>query len=869
MSLETNKVAAALFEKVRSRFENVSLGDEASKATQDPETARFFNFDYTVNGDNYGNITLSLADADSLKVYFSKNISSNLEGEDKQDWFNFLKELRHFAKRNMLAFDTRDISRANLGLKDIQTLAKTDDNFAAGDVQIANESKMYGSNITSFQDTGSAKLRIRHNGPINLESRGARTRNINAIFVENNQGERFKLPFTNVTGARAMARHISEGGAVHDDIGKRITDMVQEMSDMRTFVRQSKTQVFEDPQTAEIATAAVDYYYTVKESLTRMNSSRGYAAFKENFAPSDELLVEEDVLAEIKDKFTKRVFDTRLEAALPRILAAYKLKENKKMLQTESVMNVIKKQQPLVLRADEGFDSYIRTLNYADTKKFAATVLENIASRIVGNSALAEFAHDWATKITQLDESASEQLKEEQQLAVKLVTHYLRDLQEMASNPESVKKIREIAQTVKPSKKVQKIEEVFEEWANVVSEGTWAIPDTDEKKERLRDLLSGELIVGVDATNATGALYDLIGDDDLFDLLNEIAEEDPDADVASTVKYWLKNRAPEMYAGVGFDAADEYDTNTGDYGDDDFDQLADYDANAKNSDEIDEARRPSQRKNPHDVIAQKLKTQELLSKPIPDEVYDKHKRDMEAQNIAYVNSNPNSIYAKKPVLSDASMVDVISSSLVPVMRQVRGGEKPYQAVRDVIDQLVLKYGKDSAMEIRRIAKSIVDSDEKPAVPAGILKTNESFDAIGEITMDLAHDMQGWFARIFHKGELINSSRRYPTDQLAQQAGRMLMQHYSTAGVDDFLEEDELTEASSDAFGVRYRVFAGREGRVETKEKFFATKAALDRFAAKIEQADNFYEFDAWKYPNGYEGEVVTEISDIRSLAGLN
>jgi hypothetical protein len=81
---EIDKIAEGLFEKIRDRFEDVSLGDENAKATQDPEQARFFNFDYTIDGANLGNITISLIDETSLKIYFSKNISDDLDEEQKK-----------------------------------------------------------------------------------------------------------------------------------------------------------------------------------------------------------------------------------------------------------------------------------------------------------------------------------------------------------------------------------------------------------------------------------------------------------------------------------------------------------------------------------------------------------------------------------------------------------------------------------------------------------------------------------------------------------------------------------------------------------------------------------------------------------------
>jgi hypothetical protein len=73
--------------------------------------------------------------------------------------------------------------------------------------------------------------------------------------------------------------------------------------------------------------------------------------------------------------------------------------------------------------------------------------------------------------------------------------------------------------------------DIFESWANRLTEGTWALPETPEQQQRLQDLMSRELIVGPDATNATEQLYDLVGDDELFDHLNDLAERDARANI--------------------------------------------------------------------------------------------------------------------------------------------------------------------------------------------------------------------------------------------------------------------------------------------------------------------------------------------------
>lgn len=71
--------------------------------------------------------------------------------------------------------------------------------------------------------------------------------------------------------------------------------------------------------------------------------------------------------------------------------------------------------------------------------------------------------------------------------------------------------------------------DIFENWINNLSEGTWNLPETPEQLDKLKTLMSKELIVGPDATNATEQLYDLVGDDILFDRLQELAARDPRA----------------------------------------------------------------------------------------------------------------------------------------------------------------------------------------------------------------------------------------------------------------------------------------------------------------------------------------------------
>lgn len=86
----------------------------------------------------------------------------------------------------------------------------------------------------------------------------------------------------------------------------------------------------------------------------------------------------------------------------------------------------------------------------------------------------------------------------------------------------------------------------FESWANKLVEGTWALPETPEAKDKLYSLLAQELPVGPDAANATEQLYDILGDDMLFDRLGELADRDANADARPVIIARMKEMGMEV-----------------------------------------------------------------------------------------------------------------------------------------------------------------------------------------------------------------------------------------------------------------------------------------------------------------------------------
>ena len=215
-------ISEELFNKVRGRFPTVTIGNSEGVVTNEPKEARFFDFEYTENNNVLGYISVSL-DENNLAVMYQQNFLEQENESTKKHWFNFLKELRLFAKKRLLNFDVRDITKSNLTKRDYKYLSNN-----SGDSNMT-ESKLYGTSKTSFQDIGSSRVQIKHSQPVNQELAAGRTQHIQNIYIETIEGERFKYPLKHLNGARAMARHIAEGGSMHDDFGKHIVELSQEL----------------------------------------------------------------------------------------------------------------------------------------------------------------------------------------------------------------------------------------------------------------------------------------------------------------------------------------------------------------------------------------------------------------------------------------------------------------------------------------------------------------------------------------------------------------------------------------------------------------------------------------------------------------
>jgi hypothetical protein len=308
---DLNKIGEELFSKLRGRFKNIQIGNQEGTVTNVPGDSRFYDFVY---GDQGGKVSVSL-DEDSIVVMYSEKLFSENDTR-KKEWYDFLKEMRVFAKKRMLNFEVRDIQKSNLEKRDYKFLSnKNGDNTMT-------ESTMYGTSKTSYQNISDARICVKHSESINQELAGGRSQKIGSIYIESANGERFKYPYKHLNGARAMARHVAEGGNMYDDFGKHIVGLSEEMNKLRKF----KTYMSRSSVMAEGLAGYMDVVNerleAVKSTVAKLQNKSHYTEATTNFTSVVLEEVPEDVATDWTAQLTIKQFNEELKSVFPYI---YKL----------------------------------------------------------------------------------------------------------------------------------------------------------------------------------------------------------------------------------------------------------------------------------------------------------------------------------------------------------------------------------------------------------------------------------------------------------------------------------------------------------------------------------------------------------------
>ena len=501
-------IAQDLFDKVRSRFTNLQMGTEEGAVTSDPKEARFFDFDFVLEGNNLGRVSLSINERGSLKIFYSQGITEGTDSITRGLWYDFLKEMRYFAKRRMMRFDTRDITKGNLNKNDFQYLAQNGSKETD-----MNESSMYGSSKTSYRKLENTRLVVRHGKAVDEAKAGDRSRHINALFIENADGERFKYPYNHLAGAKAMQRHVANGGRPYDDAGSAIIQMSEQISQLATFKRHAKTGQLNDDANMIHARVGAKLEQ-LRHNLNSIQGQKSYESWMESFVPSS---IDNDLdpvtMEDYKNKFTVKQFDETLASVFPLI---HSIMKEAGTIDLEDLVH-------------EGEEETCDECGMLESKCECDDVDEAYNPNSVSAQHRREIQSNHEANIRKKAETGDPDAKKRLELMLK---HKERRANDYAARME-----RESVGF-----------ENFENWADAISEGTM----TPDQVAQFKDLISSGLTLGPDGTSAIEALAGIgIEDPALEQALKGLAAVDPAADPLETIEAWLKVNDPEVLTQLG------------------------------------------------------------------------------------------------------------------------------------------------------------------------------------------------------------------------------------------------------------------------------------------------------------------------------
>ena len=295
--------ARKLFDLLVSRDFDPEMLDSSGKPASDPAETEIYSFDFRAHsGKDYGTVVIMLGDDNDLEVYCSDNVGRSMEGDDKNDWFAFLEQLKNFAVRNFMSFGIKNLNRLRYSMQ------------GQADIKEGLFESWTGNKTTSWNGAATeARLMIRHKK--NISEGDARYRYIESLFIETADSERYKLPFTSLTAGRAMLEHVRQGGRPYDTRGNHISEIVTELAVLSRFRRANQGQIFEG-DTQQLVEQVKEYQSNLQRSLKGLGTRTGYTAYFESWSPAE--ISEQDVVIEsLKNLFVKQSIDTRIESALP------------------------------------------------------------------------------------------------------------------------------------------------------------------------------------------------------------------------------------------------------------------------------------------------------------------------------------------------------------------------------------------------------------------------------------------------------------------------------------------------------------------------------------------------------------------------
>ena len=372
--IDPKRIRKKIFKALKSQSLQIKMYDSSGMAVVDPELAERFYVDSP-------NLLIHI-DGENEEVIFNKEKSDTTPLEVYAKIISLVKAI---VREYMYKFTLREFGKT-IQPKDFSYQTKSKEQNA---MESVCESAMYGSKKTSRQAVDNVDIVVRHTKNIDESVRGARTRNIQAIFLESN-GERLKFPHNSLRGARAMARHLSNGGSMSDTIGESIVDMTSKLRQLREFHLYTRVNKLINEGTQDVVSTIEESISGIKADLDSLYKKKTYESTVARISERGSVIVEGMDGVDYKEMFTVKQFNEKYEQILPLITSIVHEKATKMKNIEEQSLNPVRLKRRL---------SENTAIVYADKNVRFGNRLKEMAEMMVEQSELSAYVRSVGEKL--------------------------------------------------------------------------------------------------------------------------------------------------------------------------------------------------------------------------------------------------------------------------------------------------------------------------------------------------------------------------------------------------------------------------------------------------------------------------------------
>jgi hypothetical protein len=363
-----DKLAEKIFGVMKGFGHQVKMYTAEGTETVDPAAAkRFFSTDSGL---------MVTIDEQNNEVQLSQSNTQSLD-ENRQ----LQRNMKRLANEFLMNYTVRNYNKS-IKPKDFSYKAKIERNNQMTNVA-EGLSKMDGSKKTSHQTLENVRILVKHKTPVDEESRGARSRNIQSIFLEMG-GEKFRFPHNHLGGARAMARHLAAGGQMHDIVGSYVTESVSHLLRLNEFLRYVKSNNLINEDTTDVVATVKENIEGIKTELKRLSGMKTYESISSRIEEQDMELQESEVdLSSLRDMFTVKRFDEKFDDVLPIV--------NRLVTEKEQKLRKIEEAASATVYVTDRVSVMDSVVEFSSQEAKMGNHLIDLAGRIVENEDLAAY----------------------------------------------------------------------------------------------------------------------------------------------------------------------------------------------------------------------------------------------------------------------------------------------------------------------------------------------------------------------------------------------------------------------------------------------------------------------------------------------